>query len=401
MRLVERHKISKQHHLFKKLEQVSLLSKNLYNAGLYEARQSFFSNEESYKNYNELQKQFQDSNQVDYRSLPSKVSQHVLKQVDKDFKSFFEATQSYQKNPNKFLGKPKIPKYKDKVKGRNLLVYTIQAISKTELKKGKIKLSQTEIEFPTKVEAKQIQQVRIVPRKESYILEVVYKKSEKEKKRDNETYAGIDIGVNNLAVIVTNTGDKPVIINGKPLKSMNHYYNQKKARLQSKSKLAKSRKTEKLTSKRNNKIEDYLHKASREITNQIVSKGITQVVIGKNNFWKQEVNHGKRNNQNFVNIPHAEFVNKIKYKCELEGIEVMLQEESYTSKCSFLDNEPIKKQEKYCGTRVKRGLFKASDGKIINADVNGAGNILRKAIPNAFDAKGIQGVVVRPIRLAL
>ena len=144
-----------------------------------------------------------------------------------------------------------------------------------------------------------------------------------------------------------------------------------------------------------------MHKASREITNQIVSKGITKVVIGKNHCRKQEVNHGKRNNQNFVNIPHAEFVNKIKYKCGLEGIEVILQEESYTSKCSFLDNEPIKKQEKYCGTRVKRGLFKASDGRKINADANGAGNILRKAIPHAFTAEGIQGVVVRPIRLAL
>jgi len=401
VRLVERHKIGKNHRLFAEIERVSFLSKNLYNAGLYEARQSFFSNEESYKNYSELQKQFQDSHQVDYRSLPSKVSQHVLKQLDKDFKSFFEAAQSYQKDPNKFLGKPKIPKYKDKVKGRNLLVYTIQAISKVELRKGKIKLSKTEIEFWTKVKSEQIQQVRIVPRKESYVIEVVYKREEKEKKEDNFRYAGIDIGVNNLAVIVTNTGDSPLIINGKPLKSMNHYYNQKKGRLQSQSKLAKSRKTEKLTNKRNNKIEDYLHKASREITNQIVSQQITKVVIGKNKFWKQEVSNGKRNNQNFVNIPHAEFVKKIKYKCELEGIEVILQEESYTSKCSFLDNEPIKKQEKYCGTRIKRGLFKASDGRKINADANGAGNILRKAIPNAFTAEGIQGVVVRPLRLAL
>lgn len=144
-----------------------------------------------------------------------------------------------------------------------------------------------------------------------------------------------------------------------------------------------------------------MHKASREITNQIVSKNITKVVIGKNKNWKQEVNIGSRNNQNFVNIGHAEFINKIKYKCELEGIEVTLQEESYTSKCSFLDNESIGKHKTYLGKRIKRGLFEASDGRKINADVNGAGNILRKAIPNAFTAKGIQDVVVRPIRLAL
>ena len=401
MRLVERHKISRNHRLYPECERVGFLSKNLYNAGLYIVRQSFFSDKESYKNYETLQKEFQNSDQIDYRSLPSKVSQHVLKQVNKDFKSFFEATKAYRKAPQKFLGKPKIPKYKDKVKGRNLLVYTIQAISKTKLSAGTIKLSQTGIEFPTKVKIKQLQQVRIVPGNGCYVIEVVYEQAAKPKKLDNQRYAGIDIGVNNLAAIVTNTGDKPLIINGKPLKSMNQYYNQKRARLQSKSKLGKSRRLEKLSNKRNNKVEDYLHKASREITNQIVSKGITKVIIGKNPNWKQEVNIGRVNNQNFMQIPHAEFINKLKYKCELEGIEVIIQEESYTSKCSFLDNEAVQKQDKYGGTRVTRGLFKSSTGTKINADINGAGNILRKAIPNAFQAKGIEGVVVRPLRLTL
>ena len=404
MRIVERHKISKKHRLYVECSRVSFLSflsKNLYNAGLYAVRQSFFSDEESYKNYETLQKEFQNSDQKDYRSLPSKISQHVLKQVNKDFKSFFEATRVYRKAPQKFLGKPKIPKYKDKVKGRNLLVYTIQAISKTKLKVGTIKLSQTTIEFPTKVKAEQIQQVRVVPRNGYYVIEVVYERAEKPEKLDNQRYAGIDIGVNNLATMVTNCGDKPLIINGKPLKSMNQYYNQKRAKLQSKSKIGKSRRLEKLTNKRNNKVEDYLHKASREITTQIVSKGITKVVIGKNPNWKQEVTIGRVNNQNFVQIPHAELINKLTYKCELEGIEVIIQEESYTSICSFLDNEAVQKQEKYCGTRVTRGLFKSAKGTKINADVNGAGNILRKAIPHAFKAEGIEGVVVRPLRLAL
>ena len=401
MRLVERHQIGKNHRLFKELDRVSFLSKNLYNAGLYQARQSFFANNESYKDYLNIQKEFQDSNQIDYRSLPSKVSQHVLKQVEKDFKSFFEASTEYQKTPKKFLGKPKIPKYKDKTKGRNLLVYTIQAVSKTALREGKIKLSQTEIEFSTSVKAEQIQQVRIIPRNSYYIIEVVYEKLAKEKKADNQRSVGIDIGVNNLACIVTNDGDQPMIINGKPLKSINQYYNWKKAKLQAKSKLSKSRKIEKLTNKRNNKVEDYLHQASREITNQIVSKEITKVVIGKNHNWKQEVNIGSRNNQNFVSIPHAEFINKIKYKCELEGIEVIIQEESYTSKCSFLDKEPIRKHAQYLGKRVTRGLFESATGIKLNADVNGGANILTKAIPNAFRAEGIEGVVVRPIRLAL
>ncbi len=401
MRLVERHQIGRNHRLFKELDRVSFLSKNLYNAGLYQARQSFFANHESYKDYLNLQKEFQNTNQIDYRSLPSKVSQHVLKQVEKDFKSFFEASVEYQKAPEKFLGKPKIPKYKDKIKGRNLLIYTKQAVSKPKLGAGKIKLSQTEIEFSTSVKVEQIQQVRIIPRNSYYIIEVVYLRVAKEKKADNQRYAGIDIGVNNLACIVTNYGDNPMILNGKPLKSINQYYNRKKAKLQSKSKLAKSRKIEKLTIKRNNKVEDYLHKASREITNQIVSKEITRIVIGKNRNWKQEVNIGRRNNQNFVSIGHAEFINKIKYKCEMEGIEVIIQEESYTSKCSFLDKEPIQKHAQYLGKRIQRGLFETANGIRINADVNGSANILAKAIPNAFRAKGIEGVVVRPIRLAL
>ncbi len=242
MRLVERHQIGKNHRLFIELDRVSFLSKNLYNAGLFQARQSFFADNESYKNYYQIQKEFQVGNQIDYRSLPSKVSQHVLKQVEKDFKSFFEASEGYRKTPEKFLGKPKIPKYKDKLKGRNLLIYTKQAVSQPKLAEGKIKLSQTAIEFSTSVKAEQFQQVRIIPRNAYYIIEVVYLRVAKEQKADNQRYAGIDIGVNNLATIVTNDGDKPMIINGKPLKSMNQYYNRKKAKLQSKSKLSKSRK---------------------------------------------------------------------------------------------------------------------------------------------------------------
>lgn len=141
-----------------------------------------------------------------------------------------------------------------------------------------------------------------------------------------------------------------------------------------------SKRLNRLTTKRNNKVKDYLHKASTMLVNQLISNNVCKVVIGKNDGWKKEINIGKRNNQNFVNIPHAVFIEMVCYKCKLNGIEVVLREESYTSKCSFIDNEPIKKHDSYAGRRVKRGLFRSENGTFINADLNGALNILRKEV---------------------
>jgi putative transposase len=180
------------------------------------------------------------------------------------------------------------------------------------------------------------------------------------------------------------------------MKSVNQYYNKTKAKLQSKLENDKrtSKRIEKLTLKRNNKINDYLHKASRYIVNQLVSKDISKLIIGYNKQWKQDINIGKRNNQNFVNIPFYKFISMLEYKCELEGVEMITHEESYTSKCSFLDNEPIKKHDSYLGKRIKRGLFRSSKGELINADLNGSYNIMRKVVPNFTN--GIEGVVVHP-----
>lgn len=260
-------------------------------------------------------------------------------------------------------------------------------------------MSGTRIQLPTKVNTSDICQVRIIPNSISYTIEVVYEVSEVMPLEDNSRIASIDIGLNNLATVTTNTDSKPLIINGKPLKSINQYYNKKKAKLQAYvGDKGKSKRIATLTQKRNNKVKNYLHNASRFIVNHLVSNHITTLVIGKNDQWKQDINIGKRNNQNFVNIPHATFIQHLECKCQLVGITVKLQEESYTSKCSFLDKEPIKKQEQYQGKRIKRGLFRAANGTLINADQNGSLNILRKAFPNAF-ADGIQGVVVRRVRV--
>ena len=143
-----------------------------------------------------------------------------------------------------------------------------------------------------------------------------------------------------------------------------------------------------------------MHKASRKVVEHLQQNDISLVIIGQNKEWKQSINLRKSTNQNFVAIPHARFIDMCAYKNKLVGVELRTREESYTSKCSFLDNEPIKKHEIYAGQRIKRGMFKTKDGILINSDVNGAANILKKEVPNAF-ANGIEGVVVRPVKLSI
>jgi IS605 OrfB family transposase len=405
MKLVEKHIINSNNKFYQELDNVAFKSKNLYNATLYAVRQHFFNNG-SFLNYNEVQRQFQNNAQFDYYQLPTKVSQWVMKMVNQNFKSFFIANQKYKETSKKFKGKPKLPKYLNKKYGRYLITYTNQAISKNELKENKrIKLSGTDVYISTNLTYEQIKQVRIVAKPDYYIVEVIYDKKIKELKDDNGKYASIDLGVNNLVALTTNIkGEIPVIVNGRKLKSINHYYNKKlseiKNRIKKINKLEKSKRTRRLTLKRNNKVTDYLHKTSRYVVNQLVSRGINTLIIGKNNSWKQDINIGKVNNQNFVQIPHTILIEMLKYKCKIEGINVIIQEESYTSKCSFLDNEQIQKHEIYLGKRIKRGLFRSKDGNLINADVNGSYNILRKSKPNVF-TDGLQGIVVCPIIIAI
>lgn len=375
MQLVEQHIIKKNDDRYKILDEVCFKSKNLYNAALYEIRQHFF-NTKQFLNWFSIDKMFKEKKQDDYYSLPCKVSQQTLKLLNQNFKSFF----SLLKKKN-YTKKKSIPKYLDKSKGRFVAVYTNQAISKKELRNGIIQLSGTDFKIKTKVDGNSINQVRIVPKNSYYKVEVIYEVEEIEELEDNEKYAAIDLGVNNLATVSFNDS-KPFIINGKPLKSINQFYNKRKAELQSK--LSGNRKTSNkiisITRKRNNKIKNYLHKASRCIVNHLVSNDVNTLIIGKNDNWKQETNIGKKNNQNFVSIPHSQFVEMISYKCKLVGIAVMMTEESYTSKCSFIDNEEMKHHEEYKGKRIKRGLFRTNEGRLINADLNGSLNIMRKVI---------------------
>lgn len=325
-----------------------------------------------------------------------------MRMVNQNFKSFFESIKSYKVNPGKFKSVPKIPKYLHKIKGRYIVTCTNQNISYKVFKKsGNIKLNCLSFEINTNILCfKSINQVRIIPRLHYYVVEIIYKANELPTKTDNNRYCGIDLGVNNLAAVSSNV-TKPFIINGRPLKSINHYYNKKKAKLQSQQKDKNydinKNKLSSLELKRKNKIDDYLHKSSRLLVNHLVSNQINTLIIGHNKEQKQDINNGKVNNQNFVHIPFNRFISMLQYKCKFEGINVIITEESYTSKSSFFDNDILPKYKKNCnneykfsGKRIKRGLYKTSNGMLINADVNGSLNIIRKVVPNVTITNGIQ-----------
>ena len=414
MQLVEKHLIRKTDPRFAFIDRAAFASKNLYNAALYEIRQHYIF-VGKYLTYNQMDKLMQKHEA--YRALPRKVSQQVLKLLDKNFQSYFAALRAYEEDPYKFLGRPKLPGYKDKKEGRNVLVYTIQAISQKSLRVGIIKPSQLGIEIRTR--QRNIDQVRIVPKKsECYVVEVVYTQDEEQKEVSLSLVAAVDIGVNNLVALTSNKrGFAPRLVNGRPIKSINQCYNKQISKLQKRmsSNHHTSRELERVAAKRTRRIDYSMHTASRRIIDLLVREGIGTLVIGKNPNWKQESPMRKKDNQHFVQISHARFIDMLTYKAKLVGIYVLLQEESYTSKASLLDLDHIPVYGKegetkpvFSGKRVSRGMYQSKSGQEINADVNGSGNIMRKALPNAILAHGIgdangmfESLVVHPERIVV
>jgi len=373
MYLTERHIIKNN----KELDLVCFNSKNLYNRALYLVRQHYFKTE-GYLNFFDVYRLMVDSKDKDYYALPTRVSTQTLRLLDRNFNSFFSLVKKKQSGN---YDKPiRIPRYLDK-EGRTITIFPKENVSKVYLRKGVIKLSSLFIEIPTKVTESNLVEVRVLPRNNHHVVEVVYKVEQKEPKSDNGRYASIDLGLNNLATVSSNVV-KPFIINGRPLKSINQYWNKEKARLQAhlKGNQRTTKRIKSITNIRNNKVKDYLHKSSRRIVNFLVSNNISTLIIGYNEEWKQNINLGRTNNQAFVNIPFYTFIKQLEYKCKLEGINVILTEESYTSKCSFLDGETLEEHENYLGKRIERGLFRSAKGELINADLNGSLNILRKVV---------------------
>ena len=397
MRLVEQHIIKSNHKYYKELKNLCRLSKNLYNTTLYEIRQYFFENKK-YLSYPLIDKKFKETSNIDYKSLPAQTAQQTMRVVDSSFRSFFKLLN--MKNKGSYNKSINIPHYLKK-DGYFTLFYTGQQLGK-KLLNGIIRLPLTDIEFHSN--KKNIKQVRFIPSNNYIIMEVIYEVKESELKEDNNRYCGIDLGLNNLATVTSNVS-KPYIINGRPIKSINQYYNKKRAYLQSKLKDRKtSKRIQRLTLKRNNKINDYFHKASSYIVNQLVSNSINTIIIGYNKDWKQDINIGSKNNQSFTSVPHTKLINQLKYKCKLVGINVICREESYTSKSSFLDRDPIPnlKDDKisFSGERIKRGLYRSGSGRLINADINGSYNIMRKEVGDVV-LPADRGFVFNPIKISL
>jgi putative transposase len=396
LNLVEKHIIDETNELL----DLSRKCKDLYNRVLYITRQDFI-NGGIKPNKFELTIRCKDL--PEYKNLKSKVARGVIRTIVANWDGFFAATKAYNKCKEKFTGRPRLPKYLDK-NGYFMSIFSDGSFSKKSLKKGFITLSGLkDLKIPYQHIDNDIIEVQVIPYKnKKYKINIVYYEKNVELKQNNQRYSSIDLGVNNLMTITSNTGSKPIIVNGRPLKSMNQYFNKQSSFLKSELKLKQdrfsSKKLEKLSYKRTNKINDYLHKSSRYLINYCLDNEINTIVIGYNKSWKQKVNIGDKNNQNFVSIPFYTLIEMIQYKAEMVGINIILNEESYTSKCSFLDLESIYKHDVYLGERVKRGLFKSSKGVLINADVNASYNIMRKVVPNVF-SEGIEGVSVHPIKI--
>jgi len=342
-------------------------------------------------------------------------------------------------NPDKYLGKPGLPGYLGK-NGEFPLIFTDQQVRSIECKNGSRK-----IKFPkmlnvlnyknvikTRIDSV-IKELRIIPKGKNvgYLVDLVYYKEVKKVNNINkENIIGLDFGLRNVVTIGNNIGLKPICIKGGILKSINQYYNKKLAELKtlyskqkikieevdkktgSKTEISKPRLTgpaiQILTNNRNKKIKDVMHKYSRYIINYCIKHNVGTIIIGHNDNWKQDTNLGKRNNQNFVQIPFSQLSNMIKYKAEEVGIDVKEQNESHTSKCSFLDSESVEHHDSYVGKRTSRGIFRSAKGILINADVQGALNIIRKAILKAFpkgkvdeiEDVGLHSLIVNPLKIS-
>ena len=387
MQLTETHQIKPNHKLYSICDELCFKSKNLYNAALFEFRQSYFDKEIDTLTWQNLNRIFNQNNQFDYRELPSKVSNTVLKKLGNNISSFWSLVKKSDYNR-----KVRLPKYLHKTDGRFIVEFNKQTFSNKRDDDNNLIIckSSLDLRIPTKVE--EPQQVRIVPKTGCYVIEVIYEVKEN-KPKQNQRVASIDLGLNNFATVVTNDGDNPILISGKKIKSINQYYNKMTSKQKSllPNNIFTSKSLDRLWLKRNNKISYEIHKVTKFLANYFDERDVSKVIIGNNSGWKNGINLGKRTNQNFVNIPYTKFINQLTYKCQLLGITVITREESYTSKASFLDYDEIPNYEdetkpKFSGKRIKRGLYKSMNRKI-NADVNGAYNIMAKENPNYIISK--------------
>ena len=368
------------------LDALFKVSNNLWNQALYIFRQRL-DNDGTWLWYNDMDKIMKQTlnlnGECNYRLLKAQCSQQILRTLDKSIKAYCKSIKDWKEHPEKYKAMPRMPSYR-KRGGMFNLFYTNQSAT---IKDGQMRLAKDLLIAIPQWEkygekASKFSQIRLIPERDNVKVEIVYDKELAASDVDKNKYASIDLGIDNLATMVTSEGC--VIWSGKHLKSYNRYFNKELARLQSVKDLQGIKRSTKrimaLYAKRDKHFEDVFHKVSRQIVDVLVEKNIGTLTVGYNVGWKQNTDMGKRNNQKFVQLPFARLTSYLIYKCKLAGIDFIEHEESYTSKCDALALEEVCKHEGYLGKRVKRGLFRSSVGKIINADQNGALNILRKVV---------------------
>ena len=397
------------------LRELCRVAKNLKNQAIYNIRQHYLQEKQYLRyesNYHELK------NSVNYKLLNSNMAQQTIKDVDLMFKSFFALIKLAKQGKYNFKH-IRLPKYLPKngyssliiaqfsVKDDNVLTIPY---SNTFKKRHETKV---QVRIPEILEGKKIKEIQIIPKFNARFFEIqyTYEIQEENIELNTNNALAIDLGVNNLCTCVTNTG-KSFIIDGRKLKSINQFFNKKNAKLQSiKAKQNIKRQTKQqylISNKRKNRVDDYINKTCRYIINYCLSNDIGTLVVGYNQSFQNKANLGKINNQVFTQLPFGKIREKLEYLCKRYNINYILQEESYTSKASFFDNDelPVYNADnpqtyEFSGKRIKRGLYQTKNNYLFNADCNGALNILRKSKVVDLTILDCRGEVDTPKRIRI
>ena len=399
---------------YKSIKELCHIAKNLANQAIYNVRQYYFA-EGEYLNYEKNYALLKTSD--NYKLLNSNMAQQILKEVDGSFKSFFGLLKLAKKGKYSFRD-CKLPTYLPKdgyttlvigfvrLNGNKLILPYSNSYSKTH--------KRVEITIPPILLDKKVKEIRIIPKANARFFEIqyIYEAECVQRNLNTNNALALDLGVNNLVTAVSNSG-KSFIIDGKKLKSINQWYNKQNARLQSvKDKQHFGRKPTNrqraICRDRNNKVNDYMNKAARKIIDYCIKNDIGTLVVGYNETFQKSSHMGKQSNQSFVNIPYGQLRFKLEYLCELNGITYVKQEESYTSKASFWDkdNIPVYNNDNpqsyvFSGKRIHRGMYQCANGKCLNADVNGALNIMRKSNVVSLNTLYARGEVDTPVRIRI
>ncbi|MHA1690080.1 MAG: RNA-guided endonuclease InsQ/TnpB family protein [Candidatus Heimdallarchaeaceae archaeon] len=397
----------------RELSKLCHLTKNLYNRGNFPIKEQLKQNNKLLFYY-DLDKLLK-SEQC-YKLLPAQTAQYTLKILTRNWKAYFLTLKEWKKQPNKFLSCPRSPSFK-KPSGENIAGFSNQ---QARIVNGWLILpKKVKFTLKTRLTAQDdLREVRVIPRGVGYTVEVVYHKHLPRTQSKKKSKKGsIDLGLTNLVTFVDNIGSRPIVIKdeGKGVKSITQYYlkevkklqqqyaEQQRKQLKNKSKLVYGSSFLRLRQHWRWKVKDWLHKVSHFLVNLWEKRGLHTIYIGYNPLWKQQQRLRKKTTQLFIIVPFDKLITLLTYKAEEKGIKIEKIDESYTSKCSFLDNEIAKKKVRYKGKRVHRGLFLSATELLINSDVNAAYNILLKGDPQALPKRsvgGVGGYVVYPLRVS-